>query len=209
MINLKGKTLSSREKHLHFTKYVHQFANVEIGDKNAPIQYYNLRNLSRGTLYYDVDTQPLAKLRSENYEYEVLKLINPEGSIPELGTKLLSFVFQPLEAKLYQVTLPIEIEGGQTYHVTFKGIGVDPNEKPQLPSSASDGIVQRIPHVVPAMQYLDPIIGQIARLSLEQFDFGVLPTLSVHTRLVVVRNLCKHVISFEWVTTLPTDPECK
>jgi hypothetical protein len=84
-------------------------------------------------LKYHIDTTPLEALNSNNYDFRVFEIQNPEGTLGPNEIQYVYTLFRPLEAKEYAVDLPIkinDIEGpvpnqhvlkirGQGYHPEF------------------------------------------------------------------------------------------
>jgi len=52
-----------------------------------------------------IDTSPLEKLKKDNYNFEILKCINSTGVINPGETQCTEWIFKPLEAKEYSVTI--------------------------------------------------------------------------------------------------------
>jgi hypothetical protein len=234
VIDLTGQTLQPKQRFLHFRSFEHEFQNVDISRMDcAPIQYFQLRNSSEEPVAYAIDTEALERLKVDNYGFEILTLENPTGYIPEKnGTSTLRFIFRPLEAKSYEVELPISIfpdipsestsshgylvppdEQDISYYITFRGKGVNRNQPAVNATSSEDTkqteseeIVRYVPHDVPSVQKIVETVGQISAVSMEVCDLGDVPALSVNRRMVILRNLSStDDISFEWDCTLPVD----
>ena len=64
---------------------------VPIGtlSQDGPVQYTELKNPTEVDVQYEINTGVLDKLRKRNYDYTVLALENPRGSIPAKSSTLL------------------------------------------------------------------------------------------------------------------------
>jgi hypothetical protein len=73
-VAFKGQTLVPGQRFLHFRSLDHEFAPVQIGSKDAPLQYYTLKNTSDEPIEYSIDTEPLDTLFNDNYNYPIIKV---------------------------------------------------------------------------------------------------------------------------------------
>ena len=161
----------------------------------------------------------MLKLKKNNFDYPILELENPSGTIDDGGFAVLQFRFQPLETKLYEVEIPISIVGGVTYFVTFVGEGHEPKlldpsfnrtatvlpHTPSVPKAIKDVNVS-LPSVPPNFSLLTDLPEQMLKLSLEEVDFETVPCLSIHRKLIIVTNSStKESIVFTWQCSLPQD----
>uniref|UniRef100_A0A7S1PHR2 Abnormal spindle-like microcephaly-associated protein ASH domain-containing protein n=1 Tax=Percolomonas cosmopolitus TaxID=63605 RepID=A0A7S1PHR2_9EUKA len=235
VLDLTGQTLNIDQVLLHFRSLQHWFEPVQIGTRQPPIQYYELKNSSDLQTRYTVDTSVLDDFSADNFGFTVLDLENPQGVLPANGLALLKFVFNPLEAKDYHLELPISVQNGDTYFIHFYGKGVEKHavkigkeSEQQQKSDSSDeaaeeqsqgesrtlvqtphppGTVQPIPHQVPDLQTIS-FPNQLARFSLDVLYFGNVPTFSVHKRLIAINNISEtDTLRFDWQIQLPQFPE--
>ena len=68
---------------------------------------------------YEFDTRPLEALKQRNYLMSVFECLHPKGVIPARASVPVQFVFSPLEAKRYTVSMYIKYVVGaeKTAHV--------------------------------------------------------------------------------------------
>ena len=105
-------------------------------------------------------------------------------------------MFQPLEAKTYDVDLPIYIFGDKSHVVTFSGTGI----RERLPADDEE-LAEPLMYldVVPPAQNLR-IPNQCAELSRERLVFGHMPAGALARHLVLVRNTSKDAtVTFRWL----------
>lgn len=208
VLDLKGRTIGIDQHYLQFFDLEHCFECVEIGKEDSPIQYYALHNACLDVVEYQVDTAPLMQLQQENYDYKILELENPIGTIEPGSFSILRFRFRPLEAKFYEVELPIHVVGGETYYIIFKGEGIDMRESSERRTNISSAHEFRETNLeaVPSIQTIESIPDQLATLSMEVLDFAAIPCLSINRRMLIIRNMSKKdTVSFEWKSDLPQD----
>jgi hypothetical protein len=69
------------------------------------VQVFDIHNSGDSAVGYTVDTRPLDNLEASNYLMPILKCLQPQGEIPSGCSVSLEFVFSPLEAKKYTVSI--------------------------------------------------------------------------------------------------------
>ena len=70
-----------------------------------PPQTYELHNAGESAVMYEVDTTPLQALTHSNYLMPILQCLSVQGEVPACGAAALPFIFSPLEAKKYTVSI--------------------------------------------------------------------------------------------------------
>ena len=68
-----------------------------------------VKNLGITKLKYSIDTTALEQLNSNNYDFRIFEIQNPEGTLTANDTQYIYTLFRPLEAKDYSVDLPIKV----------------------------------------------------------------------------------------------------
>ena len=68
-----------------------------------------MKNLGITKLKYKLDLSPLESINGKNYNFKIFDIENPEGVIKPNETQYLYTVFRPLEAKKYEIDLPIKV----------------------------------------------------------------------------------------------------
>ncbi|XP_074643169.1 cilia- and flagella-associated protein 65-like [Tubulanus polymorphus] len=203
MLNFIGVTVEPDRKYLHFPSNKHTFAPVPIGEKNSPVQVYELYNGGALPVQYDVDQRPELELTRANFNHPVFECVNPIGKILPGRSAAIGWKFSPLEARTYTMNVPIRIHNGDCAVITFTGIGYDKrlmgDTMPIVDQTESNG--------VPTTQTV-PLPGQLAFLSEERISFGNLPLFSCGRRVIYLSNRSPdHTISFKWHVTVGTDKE--
>ena len=81
-----------------------------------------MKNLGITKLKYIIDTEEMERLNKDNYDFRVFDIENPEGVIRSFETQYLYTAFRPLEAKNYEIDLPIKVSDieGIVQNLTLK-----------------------------------------------------------------------------------------
>ncbi len=66
---------------------------------------YTVHNVGEVSVIYEIDTRPLDELNQSNYGKIILECLQPKGLIAPRSFVSVEFVFSPLEAKHYTVSL--------------------------------------------------------------------------------------------------------
>ena len=141
------------------------FDPVPIGEPQPPIQTYLLRNGGPSPVTFQLDLRPLHTLKVENHGYEVVSLTSEtSGEIPPGATAALHWVFNPLEAKVYSVDIPVLLGDGSSEVVTLTGRGFHP-DAPGVP---------------------EPLCREGGRQWARWDGYGVEPSAGLSTRLALV-----------------------
>ena len=197
VLNFSGRTLSSDEKHLDVLQKEHLFSPVAIGERHAPMQFYELRNSSHVPVSYELAADPFVAICEASYDFPVFQCLNSYGDIPPLSSVQLQWYFRPLEAREYSVTVPIVVQGGSTYEVHFKGTGYHPYE------IDSDNKVTQINNNIRHYPTQSEESSFPVVVMQDVFSFNVIPVHSLHRRIVTLKN--NHpadMFSFDWRTAL-------
>ncbi|KAL5256774.1 hypothetical protein ACHWQZ_G011893 [Mnemiopsis leidyi] len=195
MLQLRGVTVTPGLAYPQIAHQSHTLHPVIIGSDCPPIQYYELYNGGDSQMSYEVMDESLGQLTEENYGCEIMKCLQPTGRVQPHSIAQIPFLFSPLEAKIYAVEVPILIVGGETYNITIFGEGITPGQQSEVKKGS----------VIPDKQAV-LLDNQLAVLSNEAIDFGVVPTFSVSKKIVFISNTSKEHITFRWNTN--TTPLC-
>lgn len=101
----------------------------------GPVAYpIEIKNLGITKLKYTIDDEALRTLNYNNYDFSVFEIENKEGTVPALETSYIFTLFRPLEAKSYDIDLPIkisDIEGPnpEQYLLKLRGTGYNLEDK--------------------------------------------------------------------------------
>jgi hypothetical protein len=200
LLHLTARTLSETARYLslHHTM-AHELLPVAIGDLDPPLQYTELQNLSHHTIIYNIDSDALQDIRERSYDFPVFQCLNPQGVIPPMSTLLLSWYFRPIEAKRYEVKVPITVEQGDSYVLTIGGTGYHPKK---VTAKEVQQMHARDVFPLPAMPTLrHPMLP--LRLSLDVLRFGPVPQHTLHRRMIVLENHHpRDTFLFEWHSAL-------
>lgn len=129
VFNLQGETLSSRRGFLVLEQPEFRFQPLPIGLRSGITQPIEMKNVGMAKLSYDVDLKPLSQFTSsQNYNFPVLDIQHNQGSLNPGETAFLYAMFRPLEAKEYEVQLPInvnDLESSCVLYLDLKGQGYE------------------------------------------------------------------------------------
>ncbi|XP_053327812.1 cilia- and flagella-associated protein 65 [Spea bombifrons] len=188
LLNFIGVTVEKDQRYVHFTSTKHQFTPVAIGSSGPPKQIYELYNGGAVAVIYEIQQEPLKAIQEENYHHPVFQCLNPRGEILPGATAFVEWIFSPLEAKTYSVTVPVHILGGDSVLVTFEGIGYDRD-------ALGDSAVFENFSPLPATPRLTAP-GQQVLLSLQSVTFGDIPVFSKSSRLLFLNNTSRREAAF-------------
>jgi hypothetical protein len=82
---------------------------VPIGLEWAVTYPIEIKNLGITKLNYQIDTSQLEQLNSQNFDFRVFEIQNPDDKLMPNETKYIYTLFRPLEAREYSLDLPIKI----------------------------------------------------------------------------------------------------
>ncbi|XP_071368292.1 cilia- and flagella-associated protein 65 [Centroberyx affinis] len=194
LLNFQGVTVERDRPYLHYASSWHVFTPVTIGGFTPPRQVYELYNGGAVPVRYEVDTAPLKQLQADNFNQPVMSCLNPQGEVLPGKTAILEWVFSPLEATMYNVDIPIHIQGGDSMLVRFEGCGFDSRA---LGSSNPFHFSDAQPSV-PCVQRV-PLPGQVVFLSEERVSLGDIPVCSRSTRILFLTNVSQtDTVYYAW-----------
>ncbi|XP_044755231.1 cilia- and flagella-associated protein 65-like isoform X2 [Coccinella septempunctata] len=107
-------SIYNREKHK-------KFLNMFIGAKEPPYQTLWMYNYTSQETFFQVMDEELIAL-NEKEGFPVLSCLDNKGIVSPFSSKAILFRFHPIEAKKYQVTLPL-ILGSEKISLKFTGRG--------------------------------------------------------------------------------------
>ncbi|KAK2906267.1 cilia- and flagella-associated protein 65 [Channa argus] len=192
LLNFQGVTVERDRPYLHFAFNQHVFTTVTIGDRSPPGQVYELHNAGAVPVHYEVDTAVLSQLQTDNFNHPVLCCINPQGEVPPGKLAKLEWIFSPLEAKMYQMHVPIHVQDGDSTLVKFEGCGYHSRTLGSSnPFSSSDTEAS-----VPCGQRV-PFPGQVVFLSEDSISLGDIPVSSQCSRILFLIN-ASHTDTFQY-----------
>ncbi|KAM5125214.1 cilia- and flagella-associated protein 65-like, partial [Mantella aurantiaca] len=200
LLNFIGVTVEKEQRYVHFTSNKHQFSPVAIGNASPPKQIYELYNGGSLAVIYEIQLDPLRSVQDQNYHHPVFQCLNPRGEILPGATAYVEWIFSPLEAKTYSVTVPVHILGGDSALITFQGIGY---ERSVLGDTA---VYENISPITAIPRLLLPT--QIPRLTQQKLVFGDLPVFCKKSRLLFLNNTSEsEAFLFTWYAGSPNAGE--
>lgn len=91
---------------------VFTLGSIPLGIKNfeLPLQRMEIVNPSGYNITYDFEMKAIHKLSSDNFNEEIFKIISPHGIVHARSSAYVEWVFNPLEAKMYEVELNVRYQ---------------------------------------------------------------------------------------------------
>nr|XP_043871592.1 cilia- and flagella-associated protein 65 isoform X2 [Solea senegalensis] len=213
LLNFQGLTVETSRSYLHYASNNYVFAPVFIGDCSPPKQGFKLHNAGALPAHYEVDSAVLLQLQMDNFNHAVLYCVNPEGGVPPGEPVMLEWIFSPLEAKLYQMDIPIHIDNGDTTVVRFEGCGL---AAPSLDNSSacdcsddnSADPCQGVP--VPGQVRATMNIAKTSTvfLSEESASLGYIPIYKQSSRILFLNNVSgTDTVQYTWDMSQQSDQQ--
>ena len=107
-IKFEGETLHRRAQ-LQLIKHTYDLPPVPIGLEWAITYPIEIKNLGITKLKYSIDMERLEELNRQNFDFRVFEIQNAEGTLKSNEIQHIYTLFRPLEAKTYELDLPIRI----------------------------------------------------------------------------------------------------
>lgn len=128
----------------------------------------------------------LEQLNAENHDFRVFEINNPEGTLKSNEISHIFTLFRPLEAKRYELDLPIkisDIEGPSMEPYTLRLRGTGYHQEEEKPNE-----VQFYEDLPVCRAHLNDD-GSMAAFSTESIDFGDIAHNEPSRRFVILYNL--------------------
>ncbi|KAL3899489.1 MAG: hypothetical protein SGCHY_002012 [Lobulomycetales sp.] len=186
LVNLTGYSVPLPKRYIHFSSSTHTFEPCDIGSSEFPVQVFSftLRSVS---LDYSIDLSSVNKL-----EFPIFQCMKTKGTILPGETDQVQWIFRPLEAKNYEVDVPITVEDGLTRVITFKGQGIR-----NIIGTVKDA--KQLDRPSPAVPIIKGRQSDLAQLSIERLNFGHVPLNASLCQIFVLRNTSDcATISYSW-----------
>ena len=183
---LRGTTLDPSIPHV--VPNVNQFMlqPVPIGSIDPPIQILQIYNPSAIDADFRFDLTQIQEVSEHNHNFEIFRCLTPSGIIKSRSTAFIQFIFKPLEAIEYEVSVLCLINNGNSFQVSLKGRGIHTDYEecfvdwPIFPPKSLT-----IPDVSPVV------------LSEQLVDFGDLPVFAHTDRMIFVENTSSQPLEYE------------
>lgn len=183
---LRGTTLEPSVPHVVPIVSHFKLQPVPIGSIDPPIQILKLFNPSGTDADYRFDLTQVQEVSERNHNFEIFRCLSPSGIIKSRSTAFVSFIFKPLEAIDYEVSILCLITNGNNFTVTLSGRGVHTDfdechvEWPIFPPKCL------------TINDVSPIV-----LSEQFIDFGDLPVFARTDRLIFMDNISNEPLDYE------------
>ncbi|XP_075140702.1 cilia- and flagella-associated protein 65 [Leptodactylus fuscus] len=200
LLNFIGVTVEKEQRYVHFTSTKHRFTPVAIGSSSPSKQIYELFNGGSVAVIYEIQLEPLREVQDQNYHHPIFQCLNPRGEILPGATAFVEWIFSPLEARTYSVTVPVHILGGDSALITFEGIGYDRSVLGDTAVFEDFSPLSAVPRLT--------LPGQIPHLTHQKLSFGDIPVFSKSSRLLFLNNTSgSETIFFTWYAASPSASE--
>ncbi|XP_073503479.1 cilia- and flagella-associated protein 65 isoform X2 [Phyllobates terribilis] len=200
LLNFIGVTVERDQRYVHFTSTKHCFTPVAIGSSSPSKQIYELINGGSVAVIYEIQLEPLRGVQEANYHHPIFQCLNPRGEILPGSTACVEWIFSPLEARTYSVTVPVHILGGDSALITFEGIGYDRSVLGGAAAFEEFSPLSAVPRLT--------LPGQVPHLTQQKLTFGDIPVFSKSSRLLFLNNTSEsESILFTWYAASPNASE--
>lgn len=197
LLMLEGRTLPLGMKTISFHhSSAYDLLPVPLGSMEPPLQTITVENPLDEEVTFHVDTAALDKVSVENFGFPVLQCVNPTGVLAPRSINQIGWYFRPLEAKEYQIDVPISTDEGEEFLLRFTGTGYHPL---QTAIEAQRAQLENSFLSIPVYPQLNLVPCIPITLSVDVLRLGAVPYFSVHRRTCTVINHHRHhVFSFQW-----------
>ncbi|KAG9470536.1 hypothetical protein GDO78_017428 [Eleutherodactylus coqui] len=200
LLNFIGVTVEKEQRYVDFTSTKHCFTPVAIGTSSPSKQIYELFNGGSVAVIYEIQVEPLREVQEQNYHHPIFQCLNPRGEILPGGTAFVEWIFSPLEARTYSVTVPVHVLGGDSALITFEGIGYDSSVLGHTAIFEEVLLLSNTPQLT--------LPRQIPQLTQQKLSFGDIPVFSKSSRLLFLNNTSEcETIFFTWYAASPNASE--
>lgn len=183
---LRGITLDPTVPHIIPDINSFELQPVPIGAIDPPIQMLRIFNPSAVDADYRIDLTQVQEVSETNHNFEIFRCLNPYGAIKARSNSFIQFIFKPLEAIDYDVSILCLVSNGNSFTVTLKGRGV------HIDHDECNVSWPIFPPKSLIIQEVSPII-----LSEQFVDFGDLPVFAHTNRMIFMNNVSDHVLEYE------------
>eukprot|EP00210_Caulerpa_lentillifera_P000957 g925.t1 len=197
-LSLRGTT--NREKHsqLILAPYM-EIGVLPIGCNPPTIHLLPLLNVGTCGAKYELDLTEMQRLNEEN-DFEVFALLgNQTGEVESKSSIPLSVVFNPIEEKSYEVTLPLIVDGLSSHSITLKGQGIHPKHL-VLGRQNQEGLsVPMLRQEASFQTEIDrkALMSGVLRVSTQVVSFGKMEPKKSYRQLVEITNQSDSSLYFE------------
>jgi hypothetical protein len=165
---------------------------VPIGAIDPPIQILRVFNASSADAEYRIDLTQVQEVAETNHNFDIFRALNPTGVIRARSDGYFRFVFKPLEAIEYEVSILCLVATGNNFTFTLSGRGVHTDH---------DECELSWPIFPP--KSLGITNASMLTLSEQFLDFGDIPVLVRLDRMLFMNNISDRTLLFE--VELPCD----
>lgn len=206
-IFLHGKTLDNTEPLIFTDNALFSLYPIPIGEMEPNRQVFYLYNSSHCNINYSIDQNIFKDFASKNYDQYIYNIENKEGIVSAHSYYPISVLFHPLEAKIYNLDIPIIWKGLESEDISDHILELKLKGEGLLPSVHRSLIDPRW-YEPPSKPQLS-LINDLATISSNNINLGKVPVGSVVRHILVLTNVLKdHDIQFQWelgTSLLPYD----
>ena len=183
---LKGVTLEPTTPHIVPAVQHFDVQPVPIGAMEPPVQTLRIVNPTQCDAEYRVDLTQVQEICERNHNFEIFKFLNPSGVVKKRSNAYFNFIFKPLEAIEYEVSILCLVSNGNNFTVTLRGHGVHTDH--------DDCEV-----VWPVFPPRSLSIANVSPITVSEhfLDFGDLPVFANVDRVIFVNNVSDKTLQFE------------
>ncbi|OHS99859.1 hypothetical protein TRFO_08149 [Tritrichomonas foetus] len=183
---LRGTTLDPTIPHVIPRVSKFNLQPVPIGAIDPPIQILQIFNPSANDADFRFDLTQVQEVSENNHNFEIFRCLTPSGIVKSRSTCFIQFIFKPLEAIEYEVSILCLISNGNNFTVTMKGRGIHTDHEECLVEWPT----------FPPRSLTIPDVSPIT-LSEQFVDFGDLPVFAHTDRMIFMENTSDQALEFE------------
>ena len=189
---LKGTTLDPSLPYIVNYKPVFDLQSVPIGSMEPAVQLMPIFNASLVDADYRIDLTQVQEVNETNHNFEIFKCLNPLGNIRPRSSSVIQWVFKPLEAIQYEVSILCVVSNGNSFTVTLRGRGIHTDHE------ECDVEWSTAPPKSLIIENVSPIV-----ISEQYMMFGDIPVFASRDRILYITNTTERAL--EYTADLQTD----
>lgn len=182
---LKGTTLNPSVPYIVNIRPTFELQPVPIGSIDPPVQLLSIFNPVLVDTDYRIDLTQIQELNELNHDFDIFKCLNPVGSLKPRSYSDVQWVFKPLEAIEYEVSVLCTVSNGNTFTVNLRGRGVHPDH---------EECEVEWPKAPPKSLLVDDVSP--VKLSEQYLMLGDMPVFSKQDRIIYINNTTEKQLTF-------------
>lgn len=189
---LKGTTLDPSLPYLVNYRPIVDLQPVPIGSMQPAVQLMQIFNASLTEADFRIDLTQVQECNETNHNFEIFKCLNPLGTVKPRTFANIQWIFKPLEAIQYEVSILCVVSNGNSFTVTLRGRGVHTDQEECTVTW------ETAPPKSLVIEDASPV-----KISEQYLMFGDMPVFASKDRVIYVTNTSRLPLTFN--TDLQSD----